>query len=87
MISWAYRDDVKIKNEIRKVKPVKAGKVLYFIFDICDEFDDLYFNYALSVEPRLALTFTYPFVCAVPSLEALPHFISYKLKRSVLQKK
>ena len=44
MISWAYRDDVKIKNEIRKVKPVKAGKGLYFIFDICDEFDNLYFN-------------------------------------------
>ena len=57
MISWAFRDDGKIKNGIRMVKPVKTGKGLYFIFDICDEFDDLYFNYALSLEPRLAFTF------------------------------
>ena len=57
MISWAYRGDVKIKNEIRKVQPAKTGKVLYFIFDICGEFDDLYFNYALSLEPRLAFHF------------------------------
>jgi hypothetical protein len=41
----------------------------------------------LSLEPRLAFTFAYPSAFEVPSLEALPHFISYKLKRSVLQKK
>ena len=59
MISWAVKVEVKVKNEIenRNRNPAKAGQVLCFIFDICDDNFDLIFNFTLSLEPRLALTF------------------------------
>lgn len=48
IISWAVK--VEVKNEIKNRK-------LCFIFDICDDNFDLIFNFTLSLEPRLALTF------------------------------
>ena len=45
------------KNDKKNRNPVKAGQVMCFIFDSCDDENYMYSNLVLSLEPRLAFTF------------------------------